>query len=310
MKFNFKENKSVSYQGAHSWRELSHGKESKIITFASVLRRIRGYLKYGLLLTAIFGFIWIVSVLFQPSVEKELGTEVRGASFLTKVLFQTDGALDQTWLAKVTNLNRRVQLMDINIFDLKSKLEAFDQVSNAEVNRIFPDSLKIELMEEQPICKIRSGNKAGGSQWSLLSKNGIIFFGQGYSEGFTASLPDFVPYLREGGRVEPVLGVDRVASLINAFSNADLASDLEIRAVSAKNFSGEIGMPGQVIEIQTRRIPRILFSAYEDFTEQIKRLRYILIHLSARGDPEVLKVDLSLMRSAAVQFKDSRFDAF
>ena len=68
-------------------------------------------------------------------------------------------------------------------------------------------------------------------------------------------------------------------------------------------------MPGQVIEIKTKRIPRILLSA-DDFDEQINRLRYLLIRISVMGDPEVLKVDLSLKHSAAVQFKDPQIRAF
>ena len=86
--------------------------------------------------------------------------------------------------------------------------------------------------------------------------------------------------------------------------------DLKIDQINAKNFPAELGMPGQVIEINTKRIPRILLSAYDDFTEQINRLRYILMRISAVGDPEVLKVDLSLKHSAAVQFKDPQIRAF
>ena len=312
MKFDFKSNKSVSYEGSHSWRELNQTKSKKIITFASILRRVRGYLKYIFLLLVLLGLFGFIKFVFLPSTETGVGSELSENAFLTKVLFQTDGVLDESWLAEATQLNRKVKLIDIDIYDIKSKLEAYDQVVRAEVIRVFPDSLKIGLVEEQPICKLivePNNNNEHAKQW-LLSENGIIFSAHGYTEDFYEDLPAFFPYNQEFKTSESILGMDRILPLIKLYLEARFDEDLKIKAIESKNFSGEIGMPGQVIEIQTERVPRILFSAYEDFSEQMKRLRYILIHLGARGNPEVLKVDLSLMRSAAVQFKEGRFDAF
>ena len=312
MKFDFKSNKSVSYEGSHSWRELNQTKSKKIITFASILRRVRGYLKYIFLLLVLLGLFGFIKFVFLPSTETGGGSELSENAFLTKVLFQTDGVLDESWLAEATQLNRKVKLIDINIYDIKSKLEAYDQIVRAEVIRVFPDSLKIGLVEEQPICKLivePNNNNEQAKQW-LLSENGIIFSAHGYTEDFYEDLPTFFPYNQEFKTSESILGMDRILPLIKLYLEARFDEDLKIKAIESKNFSGEIGMPGQVIEIQTERVPRILFSAYEDFSEQMKRLRYILIHLGARGNPEVLKVDLSLMRSAAVQFKEGRFDAF
>ena len=50
MKFDFKDNKSVSYRGSHSWRDLNEQRSKRIVTIASVLRRIRGYLRYLMLM--------------------------------------------------------------------------------------------------------------------------------------------------------------------------------------------------------------------------------------------------------------------
>jgi hypothetical protein len=80
--------------------------------------------------------------------------------------------------------------------------------------------------------------------------------------------------------------------------------------VSLKHFSGDDDSPGQVVEIRSTRIERVLFSASKDFELQLDRLQVIFDFLAQRGDPSVKRVDLSLRGSAAVQFSSGRISSF
>lgn len=311
MKFDFKDNnKSVSYHGSHSWRDLSEQRPKRIVTVASILRRIRGYLKYIILLSLVVGGFWFWDAFFRATDVTEIDTNVSTTNYLSKVLFKTDGVLDQNWLAKVTQLNKRMKLMDVDIHGIKMKLEALDQISKAEVVRIFPDAIQIELFEEQPMCRLNLKTSSGAIEPKMISASGVVFSAYGYTDAFYKDLPEFIPYNGRIDTAKPILGIDRIRLLIDGYTKEVFKEDLKIDQINAKNFPAELGMPGQVIEINTKRIPRILLSAYDDFTEQINRLRYILMRISAVGDPEVLKVDLSLKHSAAVQFKDPQIRAF
>ena len=89
-----------------------------------------------------------------------------------------------------------------------------------------------------------------------------------------------------------------------------LTDRIRLQSISLENFSGDTDFPGQIIEIKSDLIPRILFSAYNDYPEQVARLNYILSYLNGSGNPQVERVDLSLRDSAAVEFKEGENNLF
>jgi hypothetical protein len=89
-----------------------------------------------------------------------------------------------------------------------------------------------------------------------------------------------------------------------------LTKRIRLQSISLKSFSGDVEFPGQIIELNSDLIPRILFNAYNDYPKQIARLNYILSYLNGSGNQEVERVDLSLRDSAAVQFKGGKIDLF
>jgi len=80
--------------------------------------------------------------------------------------------------------------------------------------------------------------------------------------------------------------------------------------VTLTHYSGDLDLPGQVIEIRSALVPRILFSASRDFGQQLDRLEYILSYVAQRGNPSIERIDLSLNGAAAVQFTSGRVGNF
>ena len=313
MKFPRNSKKSVTYKGDQSWRNLKDANiySSRITTFASVYRRIKPLIKWALLAVSfIVAFFFFKDFVFDGiSSEKSL-EEKNTDGYVKRVLFSTDGALDETWLSEVVQINRTMRLMDINIFEMKHILEHFDQVLEAKVVRIFPDALRIDLKEEVPIFKLKMQTSGGVDYLRCVGRSGIVYGGLGYPEAFLDDLPYLIPYRHSNQKHFPINGLDYVAPLMNLLKSEGLIELLGLQSISLENFSGDKEFPGQIIKINSDLIPQILFSAYNDYPKQVARLKYILSYISGSGDREMRSVDLSLRDSAAVQFKEGKNNLF
>lgn len=313
MKFPKKSNKSVSYQGDQSWHNLrdSNVQSSRIITFASVYRRIRPYLKWAMVsLSCMAVFFYLKDFVFDGIASEQSMNANNSGSYVKRVLFDTNGVLDEAWLSDVIQINRNMQLMDINIFELKHSLESFDQVLEAKVIRIFPDALRVELNEEVPMFKLKMQSSEGVNFLRCVGRTGVVYDGMGYTEAYLEQLPYLIPYRHLNQKYLPINGLDYVAPLINLLEQEGLMERIRLQSISLENFSGDTDFPGQIIELKSDLIPRILFGAYDDYPEQVARLNYILSYINGSGNPEVERVDLSLRDSAAVEFKEGENNLF
>ena len=200
--------------------------------------------------------------------------------------------------------------MDINIFELKYSLESFDQVLEAKVIRIFPDALRVELIEEVPMFKLKMQSSEGVNFVRCVGRTGVVYDGMGYTEAYLEQLPYLIPYRHLNQKYLPINGLDYVAPLINLLEEEGLTERIRLQSISLENFSGDTDFPGQIIELKSDLIPRILFGAYSDYPEQVARLNYILSYINGSGNPEVKRVDLSLRDSAAVEFKEGENNLF
>ena len=61
--------------------------------------------------------------------------------------------------------------MELDIEEIQESLMAEDQISFARVSREFPDLLRIEIKERQPILVLRLGSKNGGVEDWLVSSD-------------------------------------------------------------------------------------------------------------------------------------------
>ena len=71
-------------------------------------------------------------------------------------------------------------MMEVDIFELKKKLEAQPQILRAELERKFPNELRVQLFEQSPVLRLVIMDKRGRKQLKLVSKTGHIFTPIGY----------------------------------------------------------------------------------------------------------------------------------
>jgi len=140
---------------------------------------------------------------------------------------------------------------------------------------------------------------SGFIDW-LVSSDGTLFKGEGYSSASLALLPSLSIHpnqlnKKKGGQgFEPLQAISHVSPLLELARREypDLYRNWQIVSYERPNQSD----PGAHILIQSKRVNRIRFSP-RGFADQMKRLRYMLKEPSFAKARRIRSIDLSHDRS-------------
>ena len=298
-------------EGAQSWRELVGSRRSRIHSSAARKRRWMRLAKlFSILALLILIPIGIFQLLKTPNQDTKKAVTAATVDQLESILFLTDGVLTDSWLEATIGPQRGQPIMKIDIFALKQKLEETTQVKSASVERIFPSDLRIEIVERKPILRLITASSDGTRHLRLIARDGFVYRGLGYSRDALTQLPYLHPYQHADGSYLPLLGIEPVVKLLDLVNNIqpELFDTWEV--VSLQYFNGNTELPGQVIEVRSRNVPKIVFSASKDFALQLDRLAYILDYFRKNGEPALKRIDLSLRGAAAVQLSSGRAQVY
>jgi len=232
------------------------------------------------------------------------------SSEIEQVIFETNGVLPNRWLSTVIKLSKGTTMMEVDIHGMKQRLESEPQVVSASVERVFPSALKISLEEQQPVLRIAVQGPAGKAVQRIVARDGTIYKGVGYPKTALAALPYLQPYQRRDGSIQPMRGIEKVAELLESARTKQPNFFRTWKVVSLEHYSGDDSLAGEVIEVRSSLVPRIIFSTSTDFAKQLDRLNVIRQHVRAKGNPAMKRIDLSLRGSAAVQFSSGRISSF
>ncbi len=306
-----KDKGGMAASGEQSWRELAGPRRKRINSPQARKRRQEKWLKLTLallLLVAILSALtWGVVSITKRETKIQVSTPSKP---IQRILFETNGVLPNKWLGAVVQLHPGMSMMEADIHGLKAKLEAQGQVKRASVERVFPSDLRIVVEERIPALRLVTAGADGKRQLKLVAHDGTVFTGVGYPQAMLKNLPYLQPYRSPEGKYLPMRGIDRVAALLDYArqNNPQLYATWQV--VSLEYYSGDLELPGQIIEVRSSWVPRIIFSAGADFGQQLDRLNYILSYVQQRGNPSIERIDLSLRGSAAVQFSSGRIGTF
>lgn len=293
--------------GSQSWRELGGSARRRVKSPWVWRRRLHlvGKILWvlcGLLLLSMGGY-WLWQK--ASDAEEPIGISAPDQP-LERILFRTDGVLPDQWLSRTVDLKLGSNLMLIDIYDLKDRLEKVGQVQSATVERVFPNALRISVKEHSPVLRLVVQSTDGVLQQQIVAEDGTVYDGIGYTRTALKRLPYLQPFLHGDGSHLPLLGIPKVAELLRVSQKEYPMLWKTWEVVSLEHYSGDSRLPGQVIELRTKLIPRILFGANKDFALQLNRLDYILGKVKASGNPSVERIDLSLRGLAAVQFSSEQ----
>ena len=303
---------STSAGENQTWRGLDEGsKRTRVNSSQSRKRRQVQALK--LLAASLVGVLFISGVVWAIVAfnGREEPIQITTPSKpVKKVLFDTNGVLPPSWLGTVVKLRRDTAMMEIDIHSMKQQLEAHGQVKSASIERQFPNALKIHLKEHEPILRMRvmGANEQAGVR--IISREGTIYKGVSYPKATLNKLPFVLPYQHPEGGISPMRGIDQVADLLEETRRTQSNFYKTWKLVSLKHYSGNPELPGQVIEVRTSMVPRIIFGFNTSFAQQLDRLAVILNYVQSRGNPAIKRIDLTLPKDAAVQFESGRISTF
>lgn len=306
-----KDKGSTAASGEQSWRELAGSGKRRINSPQARKRRQEKWLKIllalALVIAVVGGIVWSVIAFKNREKDIEIATPSKP---IERILFDTDGVLPDAWLGSVIKLKPGMSMMEADIHGLQTQLESHGQVKSASVMRVFPSDLRIVLKERSPALRLAAAGPDGKPKLKIVARDGTVFEGVGYPKAMLQNLPYVQPYRSPEGKYLPMRGIEYVAQLLDYAreNNPRLYGTWQV--VSLEHFSGDLELPGQIIEIRSTWVPRIIFSASADFEQQLDRLNYILKYVQDRGNPSIERIDLSLRGSAAVQFSSGRIGTF
>lgn len=187
---------------------------------------------------------------------------------------RTDGVLDKAWVKRTLDLPKKAGLMEVDLVDLKHRLEESGQVSKAVIERRFPDILVVTLQERTPVARVvaRIGDAAPVS--FMVARDGMVYSGFGYNAEMVDALPfiDGVKLVREGAGFERIDGMDTVADLLGTAQVSAPALYHTFKIVSLARFGLD-----RTLSVKSSEVDAITFGSSQDgFYRQLARLDYIL----------------------------------
>jgi cell division protein FtsQ len=306
-----KQKGGTSPAGEQSWRELAGPRRSRVNSPQARRRRQVRWLKFLgtvlLLMTVAGGAIWTRNMLKH---REDVIVMSRASKPIERILFETDGVLPDNWLSQTVNIRPGMSIMEADIHALKEALEADVQVKSASVERVFPSDLRIHVAERQPALRLAVAGANGSRRLRLVARDGVVYDGLGYPKATLRNLPFVLPYQHADRTFFPMRGIEHVAKLLELVRSTEPKLFRTWQVVSLEHYSGDLNLPGQVIEVRSSIVPRIIFSASADYGRQLDRLAYILEYVRNQGNPSLERIDLSLRGSAAVQFSSGRVGTF
>ncbi|MBT63732.1 FtsQ-type POTRA domain-containing protein [Coraliomargarita sp. SDUM461003] len=309
---NGKQKGSTSASGQQSWRALAGAPKSTRVKSPQARKRRQNQLfkLFAIFFVSMMLIGCVVWGVIAFKNRKEPIQITTPSKPVEKVLFDTNGVLPSSWLGTVIELRRDTTMMEIDIYKMKQQLEAHGQVVSASVQREFPNALKIEIKEEEPVMRMRVVGRDGKPELRIVSREGTIYQGVGYPQATLSQLPYLVPYRHPEGGFKPLLGIDKVAELLEVARRTQPKFYRTWQLVSLEHYSGDPELPGEVIEVRSPMVPRLIFGFNTSFEQQLDRLSVILKYVQSRGNPAIKRIDLSLPGSAAVQFVSGRISTF
>ena len=285
-----------------SWRSLKPSSARKSSSRIVARRRL-------LIAGRIFCLIGVLSMggFFYQSVFLGTHPNIVGQKDFTgrslpvqRIVFRTDGALTQKWFTNWMGPVRSMSLAEINLSRLHQNLIAEDQVLSAKIIRRFPATLEVFVKERDPLLVLRMRDKEKKYRDWLVSSDGFLYEGTGYS---TASLR-MLPSLKVGaGAIQknsnsngykPLSEIPVVAPLLELARSEypEIFRDWKVVSYNRPKDSD----PGANITINSKRVGSICFDP-SDFDAQLKRLRYLLDEPKFSQVPFIKSIDLSHGRS-------------
>ncbi|MEO6873627.1 MAG: FtsQ-type POTRA domain-containing protein [Opitutaceae bacterium] len=289
---------------ARNWRDIPQQMSPRTMSSEGRKRVIYRVLKMVAVVGAVGALGWgglEIASTFKENPRKAPDTALQSAP-VKDLLLVTDGVLDQTWMNRTLALPKKTSLMELDLFQLRTRVLASGQVRAATITRNFPSTLAVSLSERMPVARLSAQNKDDAPRTLLVARDGVVYEGVGYDAAMIETLPWLggVKLTRAGGTFQPIAGMESVAELLaKAKMEAEhLYNTWKVVSLAKLNSDDEL-------EVTTKDATKITFSITEDFFRQLANLDAILDAAAAHPEKSLREINLAVGSQVPVSFHDA-----
>ncbi|HVU23517.1 MAG TPA: FtsQ-type POTRA domain-containing protein [Opitutus sp.] len=289
---------------ARSWREIPQQVKPRAMSREGRRRVAWSATKTVAAIVILGGLTWggvQIAAMLQGNAQK---IAAAGEAHPVKdVVLLTDGVLDQRWLVRTLALPKAATLMQLDLYQLRSRLTASGQVRAATLTRTFPATLTVTLTENSPVARVMAQDGSEPPHMLLVARDGTVFAGEGFDPEMIETLPwlDGVALTRRGQGFAPIAGMEKAADLLG---KAKLETEPLYRTwhvVSLARLESD-----REIVVQAQDGTKIVFGTAADFFPQLARLDALLDAARAHTSQPIREINLAIGAQVPVAFADAK----
>ena len=217
------------------------------------------------------------------------------------VKYTTDGVLNLESIKRMLQIPENSTLMDLDLKDLRSKLESESQIASARVRRRFPSTLQVEISEHKPLYRLFIRPKKGIPTLWLVSGAGVIYKGKDFRYATLRALPylNLNPgLLKKGERniYQRISVLENVSPLLEIARSGFPELYREWKVVSFLRPAADESDPDAHVLIKSKSVKKMRFSP-RNYPAQLRRLKYLLLEPDFQNNKSIDSIDLSHGRS-------------
>ncbi len=234
----------------------------------------------------------IIEKLLTPSTEE-----------LKETIYRTDGKITKAWAQKYGYLPKTQNLAQIDVKQIQSSFLQIAQIKSADVAKIYPDKISIEIKEYTPSARVAIAQNGKVREY-LISKEGVFFSPICIKKSETADLPWLtgIPITTKNSRFIPYPNASSVDELIKEACKTLPKNFATWRTINVKELSS-LTLPLMIVT--TTENVKIVFHA-KNIKFQLEKLEYILRFFEEEGLVNVEKIDLALRDKAIVSLRKTK----
>ena len=285
-----------------SWRNIQQkNRHTKKTTKVARDRHLKFLLKVSVMVLMAAGtFAGMAYIYYMLQNGKDVTVPMFAES--VELDFDSDGVLTANWFREYYQETLRTDVREIDVSHLKEFLENRGQIEAATVAVSLPSTLRIELLEKEPILRVRIRDDQGNPLTLLVARDGTIYRGALYPPETLRNLPGVMGLRikRNEDGYAPISGLEDVAILLDVAKSRIPAVDRHWRVVDLSDWNPDEAYRPSLVKVQSSSIEEIIFST-AGIETQIEQLGGILQHVQRYQQPLPKSIDLSYGDKAVIR---------
>ena len=250
------------------------------------------FLCVALLVGAVFGILYVKDRFFLENPHYNL----------RDLAVKTDGTLLPEAIVKAAGLQVGVNLFKLDLADAAHRLEALPQVESVRLQRSFPATVTIQIIERKPIAWIVAQENTLPREQLVLSPESFLVDQRGVLLHLKRQLPEyaFLPVIRgcapkdlAPGHAVDAEEVRSALGLIRALRDSLISARFGLQEVDVSKRFGLLAVDRNGLQV--------LF-ALDDFEGQLKRLDILLNEMERTGQHPAA-INLLVLKNTPVTLK-------